>query len=139
MTSLQENLGAALTVAGGIITAFIAAIPLWLKNKADKKQSAVEQLRGLIEELRKANEELKTRVKNLEDGRDQDRKRIRELERELRITTDKLRDRDELLADYLEHTNAIDLWLEGGGQPPSPTKSWRIKQQLEQVKKEAGG
>lgn len=136
MTFVQQNLAAFLSLVGVVIAALIASYPVIMKNRSDKAASAVDQLRGLIEELRTSNEELKGRVSTLEAGRTADQKRISELETDLRETRDKLRDKDELIADFLESHTAWEAWNESGATPPPPAGSWRIKQAIQQYKKE---
>lgn len=138
MILAKENLTALLSLIGVVVAAFLASYPLVIKNKADKGASAVDQLRGLIEDLRVSNADLKNRVESLEKQRSADQMRIGDLEQDLRETRDKLRDKDELIADFLESHTAMEAWNAAGAVPPPPMYSWRIRQAVEQYKKEVG-
>lgn len=139
MILAKENLAALLSLIGVVVAAFLASYPLVIKHKADKGASAVDQLRGLIEDLRVSNADLKNRVESLEKQRSADQMRIGDLEQDLRETRDKLRDKDELIADFLESHTAMEEWNAAGAVPPPPMYSWRIRQAVEQYKKEVGG
>ena len=65
-------------------------------------------------------------ITELRDGRKADQKELESVRLDLRATRDAMRDYEELLADYREHTYAYQVWTDDGGVPPSPAWSWRI-------------
>ena len=77
-------------------------------------------------------------ITELRDGRKADQKELESVRMDLRATRDAMRDYEELLADYREHTYAYQVWTDDGGVPPSPTWSWRIAADQRDYAKQKG-
>ena len=77
-------------------------------------------------------------ITELRDGRKADQKELESVRMDLRATRDAMRDYEELLADYREHTYAYQMWTDDGGVPPSPTWSWRIAADQRDYAKQKG-
>ncbi len=60
------------------------------------------------------------------------RKEVGEVTAENRDLKDKVRDRDELLEDYAQYVIHNDQHAANGYAPPPPTKTWRMRDHLEQ-------
>lgn len=121
-----------LTLIGVIAAAAIAAIPAWLKNKAEKKTTAFSQVMELLRQVRDENKDLRERVEALEEDRETDRKKIRHME-------DREREREELRLDYLTHTLAVEDWESEGGAASGvirPRPSYKVLQDIEEYKKQ---
>lgn len=109
------------------------------QRAADAEQSRVQSVeeklwKRMESKLAEQDQKIADLTKRL-DSKDQ---QIGEQSREIRELQDREQDREELLADYREHTLAHQLWLDDGGNPPSPTSSWRIRMDLEQAQHERG-
>lgn len=128
-----QHVPAFLALVGVIGAALIAAIPVVMKHKADKRTSVTTELRGYIEELRKDREEDRAKIKTLERDmqefklqKDLDRRTIDRL-------TDRVRDLEEENEDLWGYARAVIRWEDAGGTPPLPPQPWRIKDQLAQA------
>lgn len=122
---------AMIAAAGGSVAGLAALIVGFLNHLREKRKGTTAELRGLIEELktdRDAQAEqlrlLRSEVSAMKEGRRTDEIRIRHLE-------DRARDDEELLADYADHVVLTDAWWDEGATPPRPSKSWRIRKDLE--------
>lgn len=115
------------------VATLIGSFLVWQSNRGNRATStldmALKQLNTRVTEQDKKIEDLTKRL----DSKDQ---QLGEQAREIRNLQDREQDREELLADYREHTLAHQLWLDDGGLPPSPTRSWRIRMDLEQAQHE---
>lgn len=115
------------------VAALIGSFLVWQSNRGNRATStldmALKQLNTRVTEQDKKIEELTKRL----DSKDQ---QLGEQAREIRDLQDREQDREELLADYREHTLAYQLWLDDGGNPPIPKRSWRIRMDLEQEQHE---
>lgn len=121
-TILPAIIGAAATVIGALL--------VWLSKKSDK---ATQTLELALKQLGERVTEQDTKIEDLTKRLDFKDKQLGEQAREIRNLQDREQDREELLADYREHTLAHQLWLDDGGNPPSPAKSWRIRMDLEKT------
>lgn len=124
-TTLPALIGAAATVIGALL--------VWLSKKSDK---ATQTLELALKQLGERVTEQDAKIEDLTKRLDFKDKQLGEQAREIRNLQDREQDREELLADYREHTLAHQLWLDDGGNPPSPTRSWRIRMDLEQEQQE---
>ena len=110
------------------------------KKQADAWQAREDRLWANVEsqlgELRAQVSEQANQIQLLTDRLNAKDEQISEQSRLVRELQDREQDREELLADYREHTLAHQLWLDDGGNPPSPTRSWRIRMDLEQAQQE---
>lgn len=115
------------------VAALIGSFLVWQSNRGNRATStldmALKQLNTRVTEQDKKIEDLTKRL----DSKDQ---QLGEQAREIRNLQDREQDREELLADYREHTLAHQLWLDDGGNPPIPKRSWRIRMDLEQAQHE---
>lgn len=115
------------------VAALIGSFLVWQSNRGNRATStldmALKQLNTRVTEQDKKIEELTKRL----DSKDQ---QLGEQAREIRDLQDREQDREELLADYREHTLAYQLWLDDGGNPPIPKRSWRIRMDLEKEQHE---
>lgn len=115
------------------VAALIGSFLVWQSNRGNRATStldmALKQLNTRVTEQDKKIEDLTKRL----DSKDQ---QLGEQAREIRDLQDREQDREELLADYREHTLAYQLWLDDGGNPPIPKRSWRIRMDLEQEQHE---
>lgn len=124
-TVLPALIGAAATVIGALL--------VWFSKKSDKATQTLElALKQLGERVTEQDAKIEDLTKRL-DSKDQ---QLGEQARKIRNLQDREQDREELLADYREHTLAYQLWLDDGGNPPSPKRSWRIRMDLEQAQHE---
>lgn len=129
----ENNVPAFLAMVGVIGAAMIAAVPVVLKHRADKRTSVTTEMQALISELRK--------------DRDEDRKKIAALQKEMQEfklqndldrhtigrLNDRVRDLEEENEDLWGYARAVVRWEEAGGNPPLPTRPWRLKDQLAQA------
>lgn len=114
-TVLPALIGAAATVLGALL--------VWLSKRSDKATQTLDMaLKNLGERVAEQDEKI-TRLTERLDASETERRQQAVQIRELQ---DRERDREELLADYREHTYAFQMWTDDGGTPPSPTWSWRI-------------
>lgn len=114
-TVLPALIGAAATVLGALL--------VWLSKRSDKATQTLDMaLKNLGERVAEQDAKI-TRLTERLDASETDRRQQAVQIRELQ---DRERDREELLADYREHTYAFQVWTDDGGTPPSPTWSWRI-------------
>ena len=115
------------------VATLIGSFLVWQSNRGNRATStldmALKQLNTRVTEQDKKIEDLTKRL----DSKDQ---QLGEQARKIRNLQDREQDREELLADYREHTLAHQLWLDDGGNPPSPKRSWRIRMDLEQAQHE---
>lgn len=139
-----------LTLASGALGAGLAWLTGRRADKTNRRKNESEHLQGreqlLWENVEQRLADLKAQVEaqakqitELRDGRKADQKELESVRMDLRATRDKLRDKDELIADFLESHTAIEEWNAAGAVPPPPMYSWRIRQAVEQYKKEVGG
>lgn len=138
------------TLVGSAVTLLLGVLTWWTGvrvNRAkvreeEKTAAAAEQLhvQSVEEKLWKRMEsklaEQDQKIADLTKRLDSKDRQINEQSREIRELQDREQDREELLADYREHTLAHQLWLDDGGNPPAPTRSWRIRMDLEQAQNE---
>lgn len=114
-TVLPALIGAAATVIGALL--------VWLSKRSDKATQTLDMaLKNLGEQVAEQDAKI-TRLTERLDASERER---REQALQIRELQDRERDREELLADYREHTYAYRVWTDDGGVPPSPTWSWRI-------------
>lgn len=115
------------------VATLIGSFLVWQSNRGNRATStldmALKQLNTRVTEQDKKIEDLTKRL----DSKDQ---QLGEQARKIRDLQDREQDREELLADYREHTLAHQLWLDDGGNPPSPKRSWRIRMDLEKEQHE---
>ena len=125
-----QHVPAFLAMVGVLGAAAIAAIPVVLKHKADKRASVTAELRGLIDELRKDREEDRRKITALE--KDMVELQLqKELDRHtISRQNDRIRDLVEENEDLWGFAKAIIRWEEAGGTPPLPTRPWRIQDSL---------
>ncbi|WP_394161552.1 hypothetical protein [Galactobacter valiniphilus] len=114
---------AALTVLGGIIGALITAWATRGKGKSDAAQ-------GLIDRFETRVTALEAKVTALETERDQARAERDTANRRADDADDTLRDRNELVDDYVDHAAELLSWASAGAPPPPPVPSWRIRNHL---------
>lgn len=114
---------AALTVLGGIIGALITAWVTKGKNKGDAAQGLIDLLGKRLDASDARQTVLEVRVTSLEAERDAAVRRADNAD-------DTLRDRDELVDDYVDHAAELLSWASAGAPPPPPVPSWRIRQHL---------
>lgn len=124
-TILPAIIGAAATVIGALL--------VWLSKKSDK---ATQTLELALKQLGERVTEQDTKIEDLTKRLDFKDKQLGEQAREIRNLQDREQDREELLADYREHTLTYQLWLDDGGNPPIPKRSWRIRMDLEKEQDE---
>lgn len=126
-----------LTLASGVIGAGLAWLTGRRADKTNRRKNESEHLQGreqlLWENVEQRLADLKAQVEaqakqitELRDGRKADQKELESVRLDLRATRDAMRDYEELLADYREHTYASQIWMDDGGVPPAPAWSWRI-------------
>lgn len=115
------------------VAALIGSFLVWQSNRGTRATTtldmALKQLNARVTEQDKKINDLTQRL----DKKDSELQEQQRITRELQ---DREQDREELLADYREHTLAHQLWLDDGGNPPIPKRSWRIRMDLEQAQKE---
>lgn len=114
-TVLPALIGAAATVIGALL--------VWLSKRSDK---ATQTLDLALKNLGDQVAEQDAKITRLTERLDASETARRQQAREIRDLQDRERDREELLADYREHTYAYQVWTDDGGVPPIPTWSWRI-------------
>lgn len=107
----------------GAVATIIGAVLLWLSKRSDK---ATQTLDMALKNLGERVAEQDTKITRLTERLDASETERREQAVQIRELQDRERDREELLADYREHTYAFQMWTDDGGTPPSPTWSWRI-------------
>ena len=136
ITVAPEHVPAFLTASGVIGAAVIAAIPVVLKNRADKRASVTTQMQSLIDELRKDRDEDRKKIARLENEmveirlqKDLDRATIGKL-------NDKVRDLQEENDDLWGYARQIARWEASGATPPLPTRPWRLKDCLAQAEQD---
>ena len=138
-----------LTLASGAIGAGLAWLTGRRADKTNRRKNESEHLQGreqlLWENVEQRLGDLKAQVEaqakqitELRDGRKADQKELESVRMDLRATRDAMRDYEELLADYREHTYAYQVWTDDGGVPPSPVWSWRIAADQRDYAKEKG-
>lgn len=98
--------------AATIIVALIVYGGKLLDNRTTTRDNSYDRLIARQDQVEKELSTLRTQT-------DKDRKRIADLE-------GSLNDKDELLKDVRD----IVLWVESGGEPPSPAMTWRIRHWL---------
>ena len=135
MALSPEHFPALLGVVGVIGAALIAAVPVVMKHKADNRASVTTEMQALIKELRA--------------DRDEDRKKIADLQKEMQEfkiqknldrhtivrLTDRVRDLEEENEDLWGYAREVIRWEEAGGTPPLPSRPWRIRDGLAQAEK----
>ena len=126
-TVLPALIGAAATVLGALL--------VWLSKRSDKATQTLDMaLKNLGERVAEQDAKI-TRLTERLDASETDR---RQQALQIRELQDRERDREELLADYREHTYAYRVWTDDGGVPPSPTWSWRIAADQRDYAKQKG-
>lgn len=93
------------------------------------EDSLWERMESKLQEQDDRITKLTNRLNDSEAERHQQATQIRELQ-------DRERDREELLADYRTNTLAWELYVQSGSVPPPPVYSWRVRADLEQIRKE---
>lgn len=126
-TILPALIGAAATVLGALL--------VWLSKRSDK---ATQTLDMALKNLGDRVAEQDTKITRLTERLDASETERREQAVQIRELQDRERDREELLADYREHTYAFQVWTGDGGTPPSPTWSWRIAADQKEYTREKG-
>lgn len=117
------DVGAVLPALIGAAATVIGALLVWFSKRADKATQTLDMaLKNLGERVAEQDEKI-TRLTERLDASERER---REQAVQIRELQDRERDREELLADYREHTYAFQMWTDDGGTPPLPTWSWRI-------------
>ena len=117
------DVGAALPALIGAAATVLGALLVWLSKRSDK---ATQTLDMALKNLGERVAEQDTKITRLTERLDASERERREQAIQIRELQDRERDREELLADYREHTYAFQMWTDDGGTPPSPTWSWRI-------------
>lgn len=117
------DVGAVLPALIGAAATLIGALLVWLSKRSDK---ATQTLDMALKNLGERVAEQDTKITRLTERLDASERERREQAIQIRELQDRERDREELLADYREHTYALQVWTGDGGTPPSPTWSWRI-------------
>ena len=139
-----EHVPAFLALVGVLGAAAIAAIPVVMKHRADKKASVVTEFRALYEAMRdeRAKDAAEWEKKFKSQG-----EQLVELQREMKEIqlqkeldrhtisrqNDRIRDLVEENEDLWGFAHAIIRWEEAGGTPPLPTRPWRIQDSLGQA------
>lgn len=122
------------------VAALIGSFLVWQSNRGNRATStldmALKQLNTRVTEQDKKITEQDKKITDLTKRLDSKDQQLGEQAREIRDLQDREQDREELLADYREHTLAYQLWLDDGGNPPIPKRSWRIRMDLEQEQHE---
>lgn len=118
----------------GAVATIIGAVLLWLSKRSDK---ATQTLDLALKNLWERVAEQDAKITRLTERLDASEKERRQQAVQIRDLQDRERDREELLADYREHTLAWEIYTETGSVPPPPVYSWRIRADLEQAQKEA--
>ena len=126
-TVLPALIGAAATLIGALL--------VWQSKRSDK---ATQTLDMALKNLGEQVAEQDTKIARLTERLDASERERREQALQIRELQDRERDREELLADYREHTYAYQVWTDDGGVPPSPTWSWRITADQKDYEKEKG-
>lgn len=142
-TLMGTLVGSAVTLLLGVLTWYTGVRVNRAKEREQEKTAdAAEQSRvqSVEEKLWKRMEsklaEQDKKIEDLTKRLDFKDKQLGEQSREIRDLQDREQDREELLADYREHTLAHQLWLDDGGDPPIPKRSWRIRMDLEREQHE---
>ena len=117
------DVGAVLPALIGAAATVLGALLVWLSKRSDK---ATQTLDMALKNLGERVAEQDTKITRLTERLDASERERREQAIQIRELQDRERDREELLADYREHTYAFQVWAGDGGVPPSPTWSWRI-------------
>ena len=117
------DVGAVLPALIGAAATVLGALLVWLSKRSDK---AAQTLDLALKNLGERVAEQDTKITRLTERLDASERERREQAIQIRELQDRERDREELLADYREHTYAFQMWTDDGGTPPSPTWSWRI-------------
>lgn len=117
------DVGAVLPALIGATATAIGALLVWLSKRSDK---ATQTLDMALKNLGERVAEQDAKITRLTERLDASERERREQAIQIRELQDRERDREELLADYREHTYAFQMWTDDGGTPPSPTWSWRI-------------
>lgn len=138
------------TLVGAAVTLLLGVLTWWTGIRVNRAKAREEQKKSQAEEQARIQayesnlwNRMETRMKEQDkkiedltkrlDSKDQ---QLGEQAREIRDLQDREQDREELLADYREHTLAHQLWLDDGGNPPIPKRSWRIRMDLEKEQHE---
>lgn len=124
-------------VAVALIAAISAVIGSFLVWQSNRGTRATTTLDMALKQLNDRVTEQDEKIADLTARLDKKDKELLEQQTTIRELQDRERDRDELLADYREHTLAHQLWLDDGGTPPSPVQSWRIRMDLKQLAQES--
>ena len=122
-----NTLSIVLTFAGVAIAAVLGWLGARYKAKADRDTTTTKTL---LDALVDRVDKLETKVTSLEADLEQARTERDEARRPARAAEDTLRDRTELLDDYVEHSEEMLSWASNGATPPPPVPSWRIRQYL---------
>lgn len=129
------DVGAVLPALIGAAATVIGALLVWLSKRSDK---AAQTLDLALKNLGERVAEQDTKITRLTERLDASERERREQALQIRELQDRERDREELLADYREHTYAIQMWTYDGCNPPPPTWSWRVTADQKDYKKEKG-
>lgn len=115
--------GVVVMACATVAAAYLALRGVLIKNKSDTR---VGELGLAINEMRQQIKDLKADVTGLK----QDLAAVADERDALRGERDELRGRVRDQAELLDDWRAIGQWINGGAQPPTPTLSWRILQEL---------
>ena len=129
------DVGAVLPALIGAAATVIGALLVWFSKRSDK---ATQTLDMALKNLGERVAEQDTKITRLTERLDASERERREQAVQIRELQDRERDREELLADYREHTYAFQMWTDDGGVPPSPTWSWRIAADQRDYAKQKG-
>ena len=111
------------TALGGVIAAWLTYRGVRDRGKTDTRTA---ELDAHLSSMTATITALKAEVGEMRAELDTVRAENRTLADETALLTGRLRDRDDLLEDY----RAIARWIEHGADPPTPSLSWRIQQEL---------
>ena len=129
------DVGAILPALIGAAATVLGALLVWLSKRSDK---ATQTLDMALKNLGERVAEQDTKITRLTERLDTSERERREQAVQIRDLQDREHDREELIADYREHTYAYQMWTDDGGTPPSPTWSWRIAADQRDYAKEKG-
>ena len=128
--------GIVATTIGTLIAAYLTFKGVMGKAKVDKEAISIPALiEGWEKRADKAENDITRageRIAALEHRVDALGAENEELRAENRQLRDTLRDRDELLEDYRQHSIDQAAWRDSGSPPPPPAQTWRQRRDLEE-------
>lgn len=122
----------------GLISSVVVAIIAYLQHNGSKiAEKNSNDFRELIAaqkvEIKSAKEERDAAIAERDKAQAERDLAKQESAAKDRIIMDKdgqIADRDELISDYRAFHDDLDRWEAGGLKPPSPERSWRLKNDL---------